>query len=160
MAIPFVWNVSVLEQGQLNYIVAILMVAIGLNLVLGYAGQLFLGPGAMFAGGAYAAAYMAVNHTYFQSLWMMSLVAVIASVALAAIAALPTLRVSGFYLGLVTLFMAQAIPLVASHVDALGGVNGLSLVVDPNFVQHPEGRALYELGVLIVGVLALYCYFI
>src|SRR4051812_22336024 len=148
MAIPFVWNVSVLEQGQLNYIVAILMVAIGLNLVLGYAGQLFLGPGAMFAAGAYAAAYMAVNHPQFQSLGMMSLVAVIASVALAAIVALPALRVSGFYLGLLTLFIAQSIPLVASHVvHILGGVTGLSLFTDPTFVQHPEGRALYELGV-------------
>jgi ABC-type branched-subunit amino acid transport system ATPase component/ABC-type branched-subunit amino acid transport system permease subunit len=160
MAIPFVWDVSTLQQGQLSYIVSVLMVSIGLNLVLGYAGQLFLGPGAMFAGGAYAAAYMAVNHTEFQSLWAMSVVAVIASVVLAAIAALPTLRVSGFYLGLVTLFMAQAIPLVASHVDALGGVNGLSLVVDPNFVQHPEGRALYEVGLLIVGAMALYTYLI
>src|SRR6476619_4472886 len=104
------------------------MVSIGLNLVLGYAGQLFLGPGAMFAGGAYAAAYMAVNYEPFQTLWAMCAVGVIAALVLAAIVALPTLRVSGFYLGLITLFMAQAIPLIAGQSEALGGQNGLSLV--------------------------------
>ena len=160
LAVPLFVETDAFRIGQFNYIVSVVMVSIGLNLVLGYAGQLFLGPGAMFAGGAYAAAYMAVNYEPFQTLWAMCAVAIVASLALAAVAALPTLRVSGFYLGLVTLFMAQAIPLIASHSDALGGANGLSLVLDPDFVQTPTGDDLYRLGVLITGVLALYCYLI
>jgi branched-chain amino acid transport system permease protein len=160
LAIPLVIDTDAFRIGQFNYIVSVVMVSIGLNLVLGYAGQLFLGPGAMFAGGAYAAAYMAVNYESFQGLWVMCAVAVVASLALAAVAALPTLRVSGFYLGLVTLFMAQAIPIIAGHSDALGGANGLSLVLDPDFVQSPSGDDLYRVGVLITGVLALYCYLI
>jgi branched-chain amino acid transport system permease protein len=160
LAIPFVIETDTFRIGQFNYIVSVVMVSIGLNLVLGYAGQLFLGPGAMFAGGAYASAYMAVNYEPFQTLWAMCAVAIVASLALAAIAALPTLRVSGFYLGLVTLFMAQAIPIIAGHSDALGGANGLSLVLDPDFVQTPTGDDLYRVGVLITGVLALYCYLI
>jgi ABC-type branched-subunit amino acid transport system ATPase component/ABC-type branched-subunit amino acid transport system permease subunit len=160
LALPLVIDTDAFRIGQFNYIVSVVMVSIGLNLVLGYAGQLFLGPGAMFAGGAYAAAYMAVNYEAFQSLWVMCAVAVVAALVLAAIAALPTLRVSGFYLGLVTLFMAQAIPLIASQSDTLGGANGLSLVSDPDFIQTPQGDDLYRLGVLIVGVLALYCYLI
>ena len=160
LAIPFVIETDAFKIGQFNYIVSIVMVSIGLNLVLGYAGQLFLGPGAMFAGGAYAAAYMAVNYEPFQTLWAMCAVGIVASIALAAVAALPTLRVSGFYLGLVTLFLAQAIPIIAGRSEALGGANGLSLVLDPNFVQTPTGDDLYRLGVLITGVLALYCYLI
>jgi branched-chain amino acid transport system permease protein len=160
MAIPLVVETDAFRVGQFNYIVSVVMVAVGLTLVLGYAGQLFLGPGAMFAGGAYAAAYLAVNYDPFRSLPMMCLAAIVAALVLAAIVALPTLRVSGFYLGLVTLFMAQAIPIVASHSDALGSSNGLSLVLVPEFIQHPEGTALYEVGVGIVGVLALYCYLI
>src|SRR5262249_8435173 len=156
LAIPLVVDTDAFRIGQFNYIVSIVMVSIGLNLVLGYAGQLFLGPGAMFAGGAYAAAYMAVNYESFQGLSVMCAVAIV----LAAIAALPTLRVSGFYLGLVTLFMAQAIPIIAGHSDALGGENGLSLVLDPDFVQSPSGDDLYRVGVLITGALALYCYLI
>jgi ABC-type branched-subunit amino acid transport system ATPase component/ABC-type branched-subunit amino acid transport system permease subunit len=160
LAIPLVIDTDAFRIGQFNYIVSIVMVSIGLNLVLGYAGQLFLGPGAMFAGGAYAAAYLAVNYEPFQTLWAMCAVGVIAALVLAAVVALPTLRVSGFYLGLITLFMAQAIPLIAGQSDALGGQNGLSLVLDPDFVQTPTGDDLYRLGVLITGVLALYCYLI
>src|SRR5207248_2878799 len=66
LAIPLVIDTDAFRIGQFNYIVSVVMVSIGLNLVLGYAGQLFLGPGAMFAGGAYAAAYMAVNYESFQ----------------------------------------------------------------------------------------------
>jgi branched-chain amino acid transport system permease protein len=160
LAIPLVVDTDAFRVGQFNYIISVVMVAVGLNLVLGYAGQLFLGPGAMFAGGAYASAYMAVHFEPFQSLPMMALAAVVAALVLATIAALPTLRVSGFYLGLVTLFMAQAIPIVAGRSDALGGANGLSLVLVPEFIQHPEGTALYSVGIGIVGLLALYCYLI
>ncbi|MGE0880513.1 MAG: ATP-binding cassette domain-containing protein [Acidimicrobiia bacterium] len=158
--LPTILNLNTLKVNQFNYILSVLMVAFGLLLVLGYAGQLFLGPGAMFAGGAYTAAYLATQNTMWQPLPMMCLAAVLASLVLATIAALPTLRVAGFYLGLVTLFMAQTIPLVAGRMESLGKNNGLSLVVLPTWVQHPQGRQLYLVGIGIIGLLALYCYLI
>ena len=42
--------------GQYYFIVAMVMMALGLNIVMGYAGQLFLGPTALFSAGGYAAA--------------------------------------------------------------------------------------------------------
>src|SRR3954469_7455814 len=160
MLIPTIFNANAFKLGQFNFIVAVVMVSIGLNLVLGFAGQLFLGPGALFAGGAYAAAYLGYHHTVWQSLPMMCLASVLAAFLIAIIAALPTLRVAGFYLGLVTLFMAQAIPLFASHVKSLGQENGLSFALVPSFFQHPHGRQLYQVGVLMAAALAAYCYVI
>src|SRR5437660_475611 len=146
LLLPSIFDVGIFKLGQLNFILAVVMVSIGLDLVLGYAGQLFLGPGALFAGGAYAAAYLGFHHTVWQSLPMMCLASVLAAFVIAVVAALPTLRVAGFYLGLVTLFMAQAIPLFASHVKSLGQENGLSFALVPSFFQHPKGRQLYEVG--------------
>ena len=78
----------------------------------------------------------------------MCAVSVGAAIILAAVAAIPTLRVGGFYLGLVTLFLALAIPLVASHLTVAGKASGLSLATVPAFVQHPAGIRLYEVGIL------------
>jgi ABC-type branched-subunit amino acid transport system ATPase component len=59
-----------------------------------------------------------------------------------------------------TLFLALIIPLVASHVSALGGNRGVSLLANPTFVQKPAGIALYELGLIILAVLAVYSWLI
>ncbi|HLY84495.1 MAG TPA: branched-chain amino acid ABC transporter ATP-binding protein/permease, partial [Acidimicrobiales bacterium] len=71
-----------------------------------------------------------------------------------------TLRVGGFYLGLVTLFMALMIPVVASHLTVAGKSSGLSLATVPAFVQHPKGVALYQIGIGILAVLAGYSWLI
>ena len=52
------------------------------------------------------------------------------------------------------LFLALVIPLIAGNVPALGGSSGLSLISRPTFVQRPTGIALYELGLLILCIMA------
>src|SRR5215471_8711268 len=79
------------KLNQLDYILALIMVACGLNIALGFAGILFLGPSALLATGAYAAAILAQHHTAFQSLPAMSLVAIVAAMVLAALLAIPSL---------------------------------------------------------------------
>ena len=104
---PYLIGTSPYRLGQLEYILSLMMVAVGLNIVLGFAGQLFLGPSALFAGGGYLAAILATHYTSMQSLPAMCAVAVVAAIVLAAVAAIPALRIGGFYLGMVTLFMAS-----------------------------------------------------
>ena len=65
---PSIIGTDPLHLGQLQLIVAAAMVCVGLNLVLGYAGVVFLGPGALMAAGGYAAAYFAQFHPSMQSL--------------------------------------------------------------------------------------------
>jgi ABC-type branched-subunit amino acid transport system ATPase component/ABC-type branched-subunit amino acid transport system permease subunit len=148
------------KLNQLDYILALIMVACGLNIVLGFAGILFLGPSALLATGAYAAAILAQHHTAFQSLPAMCVVAIVAAMILAALLAIPSLRIGGFYLGMVTLFAALVIPSVASHLSITGGASGISLLTVPSFVQHPSGRALYNVGLLLVALMASYAWLI
>jgi ABC-type branched-subunit amino acid transport system ATPase component/branched-subunit amino acid ABC-type transport system permease component len=90
----------------------------------------------------------------------MCVVAVAAALVIAAIAAIPTLRIGGFYLALVTLFLALAIPLMASHMTIAGKASGLSLATVPTFVQHPSGLKLYQVGIGILALLAGYSWII
>jgi ABC-type branched-subunit amino acid transport system ATPase component/ABC-type branched-subunit amino acid transport system permease subunit len=103
---------------------------------------------------------MAEHFTPFQTLPAMSLVAIAAAIVLAALLAIPSLRIGGFYLGMVTLFAALVIPTVASHLSITGGASGISLLTVPSFVQHPGGRALYNLGLVLVALMAGYAWLI
>jgi ABC-type branched-subunit amino acid transport system ATPase component/ABC-type branched-subunit amino acid transport system permease subunit len=146
--------------GQLDYIVALVMVAVGLNITLGFAGQLFLGPSALFAVGGYTAAVVAFHSSVWQTLPLMCVAAVGTCLIVAAAAALPSLRMAGFYLGMVTLFLALVAPDIASHWNLTGGSNGLSLATLSNFNQHPYGRGLYLTGVAITAGLCGYAWLI
>jgi branched-chain amino acid transport system permease protein len=141
---------------QLEYILVLLILATGLNIVLGLAGQLFLGPSALFGVAGYAAAVAATRNQHLQSLWIMILIGIGASVVVAAIVALPSLRIGGFYLGMITLFLAIVIPQMASRWSVTGSNSGLTLVTDLNFVQDPTGKDLYYIGVGLLALFALY----
>lgn len=158
--IPHLVGTGPNKLNQLNYILALMMVASGLNIVLGFAGQLFLGPSALLAAGAYAAAVLAQHHPALQSLPAMCLIAIAAAVVLGAIAAVPALRIGGFYLGMVTLFAALVIPHLASRLSLTGGSSGISLLTVPSFAQHPHGVTLYNVGLLLVALMAGYAWII
>jgi branched-chain amino acid transport system permease protein len=93
---PLLWGTDIERLSELDFILSLVMVGIGLNIALGFAGQAFLGPSALFAAGGYAAALVATHHTNMQNLWLMCLASVVVSVVLAAIIAALTLRVGGF----------------------------------------------------------------
>jgi branched-chain amino acid transport system permease protein len=154
LAFPYVYGSGVEKLGQLDYVLSLVMVGVGLNIVLGFAGQIFLGPSALFAAGGYAAAVAATHYTSMQNIYAMCLASVVVSIALAAVIAALTLRVGGFYLGMVTLFIALVIPVVAGQWSVTGGQSGLSLLTILTFTQRPSGYALYIVGVGIVTVLA------
>jgi ABC-type branched-subunit amino acid transport system ATPase component/ABC-type branched-subunit amino acid transport system permease subunit len=160
LAMPYLIGTGPDKLDQLEYILALMMVASGLNIVLGFAGILFLGPSALVATGAYAAAVAATHTSTLQSLPAMCLISVVAAVILGAIMAIPSLRIGGFYLGMVTLFAALVVPNVAAHMKITGGGSGISLLTDPTFTQHPSGVKLYNVGLLLVAALAGYAWLI
>lgn len=158
--LPNIAGDDIFELGQLEYILTLAMIAVGLNIVLGFAGQLFLGPTGLFGISAYLAAYCANKYEIAQSLYAMCLVGVVAALVIATLAALPALRISGFYLGMITLFLALVIPAVFSRWDTFGASTGISLVLNQTFQQSPGGVELYEIGVVILIVLAIYSWLI
>ena len=138
------------------------MMAIGLNMVVGYAGLLDLGYVAFYAIGAYTAAWLASPHfaAYGVSfdlgsvaekgilqvggihltIWLVLLVAGILTAIVGVIIGLPTLRLRGDYLAIVTLGFGEILPQIARNGDKDGlgfnltnGPPGINPIDPPGF---------------------------
>lgn len=98
--------------------------AAGMNVLVGYAGQKSLGQAGLFAAGAYGIALLTSRADL--SPWLaLPLSAVIAAVC-GVIIALPSLRVKGPYLAMVTLAFGVVVErLVAEWTEVFGGAQGL-----------------------------------
>ena len=100
--------------------------AIGLNLIIGYAGQISLGHNAFFALGAYTAA-LSVAH--LQVHYVVSvLIAAAVTFVVGFLAGFPAQRLKGLYLALITLVLAVSVSPVIKHFKAYtNGMSGLSV---------------------------------
>lgn len=155
VVLPPAMSLGSYRLGQLEYLLSAMLIAVGLNIVTGFAGQLSLGPSAVFAFGGYAAAILANDHPATVGLGIMSLVGIGAGVVIGVLIGVPALRVGGFYLGMVTLFFALLIPTVAGTLSITGASSGISLISNQGFVQSPSGMGLYETTVAIVALVTL-----
>lgn len=98
--------------------------AAGMNVLVGYAGQKSLGQAGLFAAGAYAAALISV-HTELDPWLAVPLAGAVAG-AFGVLVALPSLRVKGPYLAMVTLAFGVVVEkLVSEWTDVFGGAQGL-----------------------------------
>ena len=98
--------------------------AAGMNVLVGYAGQKSLGQAGLFAAGAYAAA-LTSSHTELSAWLALPLVAAVAALC-GVLVALPSLRVKGPYLAMVTLAFGVVVEkLVSEWTDVFGGAQGL-----------------------------------
>lgn len=102
------------------------IVAIGLSLVMGFAGQVNLAQAAFFGTGAYASALLTT--TYGWNPWLAAVAAVLATCVVALAVAVPALRVQSHYLGIVSLGLAVAFSSLLSNSDLTGGASGISKV--------------------------------
>ncbi|MBI4770988.1 MAG: branched-chain amino acid ABC transporter permease [Chloroflexi bacterium] len=102
--------------------------AIGLNILVGYTGQISLGQGGFMAVGAYAAGILTAR---FGLPWYTSTVAACLFTALVgAIFGIPSLRLKGLYLAIATLAAQEIILWTVTHWSALTG--GVEALVVPN----------------------------
>ena len=111
---------------QLTGVMAYAVAAIGLNLIIGYAGQISLGHNAFFALGAYTAA-LSVAH--LQVHYVVSvLIAAAVTFVVGFLAGLPAQRLKGLYLALITLVLAVSVSPVIKHFKAYtNGMSGMSV---------------------------------
>jgi len=128
---------------------------LGLDIVVGYVGEVSLGHAALFGIGSYTAGVL-----NFQ-LGVPFLLAVPASIAVTAffgaILALPALRVNGPYLAMVTLAFGTIIQILINEMTFLtNGPMGLS-IRKPVFFGHQITGADYYYIVLVALVLTLFC---
>src|SRR4249920_3075258 len=114
------------------------MMAVGLNIVVGYCGLLDLGYVAFYAVGAYTAGWLASQHfeqvTFHLgssvdndlvgihvSMWLVLAIAGLATMFAGILIGLPTLRLRGDYLAIVTLGFGEIIPQVVRNGDNFFG---------------------------------------
>lgn len=121
----------------------------GLNLVVGFGGQLSIGHVGLLAIGAYAFAILAGRHEW--SPW----IALAASGALGGVCGLllglPSLRLPGFYFAMATMAFALIVAeLVLALGDLTGGGVGLSVPGFPPPFETPEGHYLLMLGIAAI----------
>jgi len=113
--------------------------AVGLNLINGYTGQFSLGHAGFMAIGAYLSAYLSTEHStaFFHALgtnsFSISLLFVgvllaggIAAALAGLIVGVPSLRLKGDYLAIVTLGFGEIIRVLIQNTDAVGGPRGYS----------------------------------
>jgi branched-chain amino acid transport system permease protein len=145
------------------------MMAIGLNIVVGYAGLLDLGYVAFYAMGAYTASWFASPHFgesltfhlgsvgvnpdaagFHVSIWLLLFVAAVFTAVIGVLIGLPTLRLRGDYLAIVTLGFGEIMPQVARNGDDLfgtgfnltNGAQGINPIDPPGFGETLSGVGL------------------
>ena len=123
--VPFMFGPY--RVGQLTLVLAYAVAALGLNVLVGYSGQISLGHGAFFALGAYTAAAL-IEKASFPHLLTLPVAFVVAGIA-GFLVGLPALRIRGLYLALLTLGLAvAAAPLIKRFDGVTGGADGLNVV--------------------------------
>ena len=139
----------------LNLIFIAVVGALGLNILVGYTGQISLGHGAFMSVGAYTAANLAVRLGL--PFWLTLPAGGLMAAFIGALVGIPSLRIKGLYLAIATLAGQLIIEWTINHVPAIsGGAQASIQVPRPDlfgFVLNTQGRLYYFL--LFFAVLAI-----
>jgi ABC-type branched-subunit amino acid transport system permease subunit len=126
-----------------------MLMAIGLNVVVGFAGLLDLGYAAFFAIGSYTYATVAsyhlgvtpIGHALHIPFWLALFVGMVIAACAGALLGAPTLRLRGDYLAIVTLGFGEIVPIVFRNGDVwtggVPGISGLDLPALPGWFVGP-----------------------
>jgi len=173
--------------------VAFTMMALGLNIVVGYAGLLDLGYVAFYAVGAYTAGWFAsqqfdqVTFSFLSSvpsdqpgihitMWLVLLMAGLLTLFAGIVIGLPTLRLRGDYLAIVTLGFGEIVPQVFKNGDSFFGFDlthgtfgiapidaaGLPVLASftslpKNFQTSPNRAMWFYLGAFALLLITVFC---
>ena len=135
--IPFITTADSDFGGVLFTVATYVLVALGLNIVVGYAGLLDLGYVGFYAVGAYTVGVLSSEHGSLPWLWCVPIAIVVAMISGVLLGA-PTLRVRGDYLAIVTLGFGEIVRLTLVNSQWLGGAQGIS------DIPRPPGVELFE----------------
>ena len=143
-----------------DQVIIFVLVALGLNVVVGLAGLLDLGYVGFYAVGAYVVGVLTSQHASLP--WIVALpVAVLVSMLVGVILGTPTLRLRGDYLAIVTLGFGEIIRISAKNLDWLGASRGISDIGKPPSIGPLkfgviDPKPYYWLGLTLV-FLVVFC---
>ena len=134
-----------------------ILMSLGLNMAMGYCGQINLALGAFWGVGAYTAALL--NTHFGVSMWINLPIAMVFTGIVGALVALPMLKVKSHYLALVTIGLGETINIIlVNETNLTGGPLGISGIQTPTFLGIPidgDERFYYLVLVcVVIGFLA------
>lgn len=144
LALLYPWLDRLFELRFMNEVIPVLvfiLMALGLNIVVGYAGLLDLGYAAFFAIGAYATGMVASPHlgislSFWLAIWIAAAVAAIFGLILGS----PTLPLRGDYLAIVTLGFGEIVPIAANNLGSVSiSIFGQPIIQNFNATGGPKG---------------------
>jgi branched-chain amino acid transport system permease protein len=119
--------------GQVTTLFIYCILALGLNVMVGYTGLVHLGIAAFFGIGAYCYAILTVPMYPFQTRFVVAAAAsALAAAAVGLALGAPTLRLRGDYLAIVTLGFGEVVKVTLRNLEQItGGMKGLNPVPPP-----------------------------
>jgi branched-chain amino acid transport system permease protein len=128
------------RMGSMNPILIFTLLALGLNIVVGFAGLLDLGYAAFFAIGGYTVAFMTapqsplVQRGIVIDFWPSLAIAFVVAAIFGLILGAPTLRLRGDYLAIVTLAFGEIVPQAIRNLEGItNGTKGMNPIGRPHF---------------------------
>ncbi len=154
-------------EAKLIPIALFIILALGLNVVVGFAGLLDLGYAAFFAIGAYTVAFLTspvspfafVREGHPVNFFLAMLISAAVAAGFGVLLGAPTLRLRGDYLAIVTLGFGEIVPLVVKNTpDITKGTQGMNPIGYPEipgivFALDPVPWYYLIVAVLLVSVL-------
>src|SRR6202047_3242821 len=154
-ALAFPGVIQFANNGNGDYLVSLaadsgvyVLLAIGLNVVVGFAGLLDLGYAAFFAIGSYTYGMLAsvqlisspIHHAIHIPFWIALFIGMFVAAGAGALLGAPTLRLRGDYLAIVTLGFGEIVPRVFRNAGIwTGGVPGISALDLPSLPGWFQG---------------------
>src|SRR3954452_21475092 len=128
------------RMGSMNPILIFTLLALGLNIVVGFAGLLDLGYAAFFAIGGYTVAFLTapqsplVQRGVVVDYWLALPIAFVVAAIFGLILGAPTLRLRGDYLAIVTLAFGEIVPQSIRNLEGItNGTKGMNPIGRPTF---------------------------
>lgn len=148
-------------KGIITFALINVILAVSLNLIVGFTGQLCLGHAGFMSIGAYVSA-MITQKAHMPFVVSILIGAVIACL-LAALIGYPTLKLTGDYFAITTLAFCQIIQIIIMNINPVGGARGLtgipvkttftvafvfmvvSIIIIKNIINSSQGRAMLSI---------------
>jgi branched-chain amino acid transport system permease protein len=139
-----------------NLMLLYIILAMGLNILVGCAGQLAFSNAAIYGIGAYGTALLQVHLGW--SFWAAAPVGAVLAMVIGTLLAFPALRLSGIFLALTTLAFAQATQWVLWHWQSVTFGAGGFRVPPPDFgwIAIKQGYGIYFVSWAVTLVLLLF----
>ena len=149
------WVVPTLKLGIASNVASYAVAVLGVNLIVGYVGQISLGHGAFVGVGAYTTVILSADHGW--PLLATVPAAAVMGFLLGTAIGIPALRIKGLYLALLTIGLAAAFgPIIKRMESITNGTNGKgspARIESPSWFGSTRG-ATARFNYLVVAIVA------